>query len=342
MKRNQFYILLLAFLFLGSCEKEDTSALPEEVYSLEIPTGFPEPAIPENNQLTQARVELGRQLFYDPILSADTSISCTSCHKQELAFADDVPISPGVAGRLGFRNSPGLANVAWLSVINKDGGVPKLDLQPMVPIEDINEMDLHPLEAADRLNEDPAYREKFLEAYGKLAEPFTITRALGAFMRTLISGNSPYDQYAFQGDESALSDQQIRGKALFFSDRTQCGSCHAGFNFSDDSFRNNGLYLEYEDTGRRRVTGDSADIGLFRVPSLRNIALTAPYMHDGSLSTLEEVIEHYNSGGKGHFNQSPLIRPLGLSQEEKAELISFLQSLTDPSFVNNPAFSSPL
>lgn len=341
MKKNPFYFLLFAFLFLVSCEKENTSALPEEVYSLEIPAGFPEPVIPENNQLTRSRVELGRQLFYDPILSVDTSISCASCHKQELAFADDVPISPGVEGRLGIRNSPTLANVAWLSVINKDGGVPKLDLQPMVPIEDVNEMDLHPLEAADRLNEDPAYREKFLAAYGKPAEPFTITRALGAFMRTLISGNSPYDQYAFQGDESALSDQQIRGKALFFSDRTQCRNCHAGFNFTDDRFRNNGLYLEYEDTGRRRVTADSADIGLFRVPSLRNVALTAPYMHDGSLSTLEEVIEHYNSGGKGHFNQSPLIRPLGLSPQERADLISFLESLTDTSFVKNPDFSSP-
>jgi cytochrome c peroxidase len=335
------YFLLLSFLFFAACEKEDAPLVEEEPYPLEVPPGFPEPIIPENNQLTFARVELGRQLFYDPVLSIDSTISCASCHHQELAFADNVPISPGVHGRLGLRNSPTLANVAWVSVMNKDGGVPKLDLQPMVPIEDVNEMDLHPLVAADRLNEDPAYREMFMKAYDKLAEPFTITRALGAFMRTFISGNSPYDQYAHQGREDALSEQEIRGMTLFFGDKAKCGNCHKGFNLTDDSFQNNGLYLEYKDTGRRRVTADSADIGFFRVPTLRNIALTAPYMHDGSLASLEEVIDHYNSGGKGHFNQSPLIKALGLSPQEKADLISFLKSLTDTSLINNPALSSP-
>lgn len=331
------YLMLFALLALAACQAEPVSVVDDSPYWLHLPPGFPMPEIPEDNELTEARVALGKRLFYDPVLSADSSISCGSCHKQALAFADDAAISPGIHGRLGFRNSPTLANVAYLGRVNKDGGVAKLDLQAIVPIEDENEMGFSILLAADRLARLPDYRDDFNRAYGQAPSPFGITRALGAFMRTLISGDSRYDR-SEQGLES-LSASELRGQALFFSSRTDCSSCHGGFNFTDDSFRNNGLYETYKDEGRRRVTALDADIGKFRVPSLRNVDRTAPYMHDGSLASLAEVLSHYNVGGSNHANQDPLIRPLGLSPAELEDLEAFLLTLTDEGFLTDPAFA---
>ncbi|MCB0597782.1 MAG: cytochrome-c peroxidase [Lewinellaceae bacterium] len=334
----RYFLFLILSLFLApACQPEEGNPLDETPYSLELPAGFPYPEIPEDNELTVARVALGKRLFYDPILSADSTISCASCHKQSLAFADDVPISPGVQGRLGLRNAPTLANVAYLGRLNKDGGVVKLDLQPVVPIEDHNEMNLPLPEAERRLNAHPDYRDDFMRAYGKEASAFTLTRALGAFMRTLISGDSRYDRYN-NGAETALNAAEQEGMSLFFSERLGCGHCHQGFNLTDNSFRNNGLYTIYEDPGRSRVTLKTEDEGKFRVPTLRNIALTAPYMHDGSLPSLEAVIEHYNSGGSAHPNKDTLIHPLQLSETEKANLAAFLRTLTDNAFIANPAF----
>lgn len=327
--------LLLAVAFL-SCEPEAFSPEDTTPFALKLPEGFPAPAIPEDNALTEARVALGKRLFYDPVLSSDSSISCQSCHRQELAFADDRPISPGVQGRLGFRNSPTLANVAYLSRINKDGGVTKLDLQAIVPIEDHAEMDFSILLAAERLNAMPTYEAAFAKAYGEPASPFTITRALGSFMRTMISGHSRYD-IAQQGG-APLSAAEARGEMLFFSSRTQCSTCHSGFNFTQNQFLNNGLYLEYEDGGRHRVTLQEEDMGKFRVPTLRNISVTAPYMHDGSLADLRAVVQHYNQGGKGHANQDPRVKPLGLSEQEQNDLIAFLQTLTDTAFLTDEQF----
>lgn len=329
---------ILLLLLALACQPEAANPLDESPYSLDVPAGFPYPDIPEDNELTDARVALGKRLFYDPILSEDSTLSCASCHKQALAFADDVPVSPGVQGRLGFRNAPTLANMAYLERLNKDGGVVKLDLQPVVPIEDHNEMNLPLREAVRRLNEHPSYPADFLRAYGKEASPFTLTRALASFMRTLISGSSRYDQYV-NGSVSTLDEAELRGLSLFFSERVGCAKCHQGFNFTDNSFRNNGLYETYEDPGRQRITLDSEDEGKFRVPTLRNIALTAPYMHDGSLPTLEAVAEHYNNGGSSHPNKDTLIHPLQLSEMEKADLIAFLRALTDHAFITNPAFS---
>ncbi len=329
--------LLLISLHLSACRQEGGAPVDEMPYELDIPPGFPYPDIPEDNELTAARVALGRRLFYDPILSEDSTVSCATCHKQALAFADDVAVSPGVRGRLGFRNSPTLANVAYLERFNKDGGVTKLGLQPVVPIEDHNEMNLPLQEAVRRLRGHAGYQVDFQRAYGEEASPFTLTRALASFMRTLISGASRYDQY-INGEESALSEAEKRGMALFFSERASCGSCHNGFNFTDDSFRNNGLYETYADPGRQRVTQNTEDEGRFRVPTLRNIALTAPYMHDGSLSTLDAVMEHYAGGGSAHPNKDSLILPLRLSESEKTDLIDFLEALTDSSFISNPAF----
>ncbi len=331
----RIYAFLLLLAALG-CQKEEPSPMDEAPYVLNLPEGFPYPDIPEDNALTAARVALGKRLFYDPILSADSTISCASCHRQALAFADAAAISPGAGGRLGFRNSPTLANVAYLTLVNKDGGVPKLDLQPLVPIEDHNEMDLSILDAARRLNAHPDYPAAFQRAYGEEATPFTITRALGAFMRILISGNSDFDRH--ERGEGGLSESALRGRGIFFGERAQCGSCHSGFNFTDNSFFNNGLYDTYADPGRQRATFLPEDEGKFRVPTLRNIALTAPYMHDGSLPTLEAVIAHYDSGGSQHPNKDPRVRPMGLSELEKSDLLAFLQALTDSVFISNPAF----
>lgn len=339
MKNISFILIVLLPLIWLTCQSEEASPLDETPYEWEVPAGFPAPVDSEENPTTLAKVELGKQLFYDPILSRDSSVSCNSCHKQELAFADDRPISPGVEGRLGLRNAPTLANVAYVTRFNKDGGVPKLDMQAGVPIEDENEMDMLMRIAAERLNAVPAYQEAFQRAFARPADAFTITRALAAFQRTFISGDSRFDQYEYQGESTALNEAELRGRALFFSDRTQCSSCHSSFNFTNNEFINNGLYLDYgDDPGRQRVTISTDDEGKFRVPTLRNVGLTAPYMHDGSLADLAAVIDHYNQGGQGHPLQDARIQPLNLSDTEKNDLIAFLHSLTDASFLSNPAY----
>lgn len=323
MRPSALFFTLCSILLLAACQPDHFAPQEDLTYDIAIPEGFPYPIIPEDNAMTQARVALGRSLFFDPVLSRDSTIACASCHKPALAFADDVPISPGVEGRLGLRNTPSLFNVAWLTRMNKDGGVTKLDLQAIVPIEDEHEMDLSILAAAARLRNSPRYTEMSLKAYGRQPDAFVITRALGAFQRTLTSGRSPYDL-------GELTPQQARGQALFFSERTQCSTCHSGFNFTTNAFENNGLLADYShDTGRHRVTGTPSDIGKFRVPSLRNVALTAPYLHNGSIPDLPSLIDRYNSGGMGHPNQSLLIQPLNLTEAEQAELVAFLQALTE-------------
>ena len=307
-------------------------------YQLAIPVGFPEPKIPANNQLTKARVELGKKLFYEPLLSLDSTITCASCHILSKGMADNLPISPGVHGANGFRNPPTLTNVAYLDLINKDGGVVKLGLQALVPIEDHDEMNVSIREVSRRLNEDSIYVKMAQRAYGRRPDPFVISRALAAFQRTLISGNSRYDQFHFQNKKDVLTASEKRGMELFFSERLNCAACHSGFNFTDNSFRNNGLYAEYEDKGRQRVTSKEEDNGLFRVPTLRNVELTFPYMHDGSVATLSEVIDHYASGGVGHRNQSNLVSGFEITKSEKMDVIAFFKTLTDSSFINNSAF----
>jgi cytochrome c peroxidase len=333
------YMLFTAMLLMGgfnACERDPI--IPENFYVLDIPPGFNYPDIPEDNTLTAERIALGKKLFFDPILSIDTSVSCGSCHFQEFAFTDQSAVSEGVEGRLGFRNAPTLANVAWHPYFLKDGGSPTLELQVRVPIEDHNEMGFNMAELVNRLQEHPEYPELMEEAYGRGTSAFAITRALAAFQRTLISGNSPFDEYEYQGNTGAMSEAAKRGMEIFFGEEAQCSSCHSGFNFTSYAFENNGLYLVYEDTGRARITGLSEDVGRFKVPTLRNVALTGPYMHDGSVQSLEAVIDHYADGGKGHENQSPLVKPLNLTAGEKADLLAFLSALTDTDFINNPDF----
>lgn len=335
------YVLFVSCLFLFSTCVYDTQLLNSTSYDLQLPEGFPMPKVPENNRLTNERVALGKKLFYDVGLSIDSTVACVSCHKQEFAFADNRALSLGVKGRLGFRNAPSLANAAYLGRVHKDGGVPHIDFQPLVPIEDEQEMDINLLALAKRLNADPNYAQLFLTAYHDEATPFTITRAIASFVRTLISGNSKYDQV--KHGKARFTESEARGKALFFSSRTKCSSCHSSFNFDKEAYENNGLKMDYsKDTGRQRISLDKADQGKFRIPSLRNVELTKPYMHDGSLQTLEEVVEHYDKGGQPHPNKSLLIRALNLSKQEKTDLIDFLKTLTDDSFIQNPAYQPDL
>lgn len=306
---------------------------------MEIPKGFPEVDAPEGNEFTQARWDLGKKLFFDPILSADSSISCASCHHPQLAFSDNLPFSLGVEGAIGTRNSPTLANVAYHPYFTREGGVPTLEMQTLVPIQEHNEFNFNILLIAERLKQNAEYVVMSKEAYDREPDAFVITRSLACFERSLLSGYSSYDQYVNYGKTDALSEAAINGMNLFFGERTHCSSCHSGFNFTNYAFENNGLYENYTDEGRFRLTSKEADRALFKVASLRNIELTAPYMHDGSMNTLEEVIAHYQSGGKNHPHKSDLLKPLNLTETEQQELIAFLKSLTDEEFVNNPLFN---
>ena len=332
------WAFVATMLIVISCEKQEI--VPLYYFELmELPEGFPEMEIPSDNQFSKTRWELGKKLFFDPILSIDSSISCASCHHPHLAFSDEVALSIGVENRLGTRNAPTLANIGYHPYFTREGGVPTLEMQVLVPIQEHNEFDFNILLIADRLNKDSSYVAMANSAYARTPDPFVITRALAVFERSLISGYSPYDQF-LNYNKNTLTKEERKGMELFFSDKTNCSSCHSGFNFTDYSFKNNGLYEQYADEGRFRLTQNPTDSALFKVPSLRNVVLTAPYMHDGTMTTLEEVIDHYNNGGENHPYKSDLIRPLYLSKKEKAQLIAFLNTLTDESFIHNPNFKN--
>ncbi len=334
-------LLIGTFLVsLFACQGEvDLPQVNRGGLSLELPDHFPQnlsPYLSDENPLTQAKVNLGRKLFFDPSLSIDSTVSCASCHKPELAFTDGRSKSMGVDGRVGLRNAPTLANVLFGQSFFWHGSSPTLERQVIFPLEDEAEMANSFPEIISRLEADPEYVEMFEQAFGESPMPDNLTDAIASFERILLSYQSPYDKF-LGGDSLALTTSQLRGLTLFNGEKAECFHCHnPAFLFTDESFKNNGLYEVYSDPGRWEVSGREEDRGKFKVPTLRNIALTAPYMHDGSLSTLEEVIDHYASGGKNHPNKAPEIRRFILSETEKEDLINFLESLTDPEFVNNP------
>lgn len=335
---NRLYSLVFLWLLgllISGCEPDSPILSAQDQYNLELPPGFPEMPVPEDNQLTQSRVKLGEMLFFDPMLSRDSSISCGSCHLQENGFADPVALSEGVEGRKGLRNASSLINLAWSKSFFHDGGARTLELQVLAPISDVNEMDFSIPGVVERMNQNPEYVQLSRAAYGRNPDAFVLTRAISAFERTLISGNSDWDRYTQFGEENALSEAAKRGMDLFFSPVTHCSNCHSGFNFTNFDFENNGRYTMGGDSGRMRVTLVEADRGKFIVPTLRNVAVSYPYMHDGSLNTLDEVIEHYNQGGNPQANLSPFIQPLHLSDQQKSDLKAFLESLSDPDFLGN-------
>lgn len=297
--------------------------------------------VPQDNPTTPAKVELGRNLFFDPRLSADGKVACASCHKPQFAFSDaGQPVSRGVEGQLGLRNAPTLTNVGYRKGLFWEGRSPKLELQAVGPLTAHDEMAITPQELANRLEAIPYYRQTFRQVFGEAPSLKLTAYALSAFQRTLLSNNSAFDRFS-AGDDNALSPEALRGLELFFDERGDCFHCHVGPDFTDDVPRNTGLYLVYTDPGLARATNQTNDVGKFKTPTLRNVALTAPYMHDGSFATLRQVVEHYNSGGKKHPNADALMRPLNLTNQDIDDLVAFLQSLTDPSFVSNPALQAP-
>ena len=312
-------------LILAGCGIADSEVRDPAL--LDVPAGFDPVPIPAHNPLTVEKVELGERLFHDPRLSETGTISCASCHFENVAFADPRPLSPGVHGRLGIRNSPSLVNVAYLDLLFWDGGAFTIEGQALGPIEADFEMNMNLGQLIQRLESDASYMEAFETVFGEGPSVATLTQALAAFQRTIRSGGSRFDRFE-NGQTSALSQQEQRGLTLF-RDKANCASCHTGFLLTNQAFENNGIEPAGTDSGRARITGNPADYLKFRVPSLRNIDVTMPYMHDGRFQTLEQVVEHYDRGGSGVRNQSSLIQPLHLTDTEKADLIAFLRTLTD-------------
>jgi cytochrome c peroxidase len=343
-----------------------------------LPPGFPEPVVPADNPMSEEKVQLGRHLFYDTRMSGNGTFSCASCHKQAQAFADALPRGVGSTGQVHPRGSMSLGNVAYSPALTWANPLMKqLEQQALVPMfgEEPVELGLagKEQELLQRIAAVPRYRTMFAAAFPGADSAITlrhVTQAVAAFQRTLITGRSPYDAYK-RGALSAISPSAKRGEALFFAEKTECFHCHGGFNFTgtvnyvgkgfvEIEFHNTALYnvdgkggYPAPNTGIEAVTTNPDDMGKFKAPSLRNIAVTAPYMHDGSIATLEAVIEHYNAGGrtiatgphKGIGADSPLksefVRPMELTSQEKKDLVAFLRSLTDSTFLRDPRFSNP-
>ena len=333
--------ILLYSCFVSGCTHEtlieNTGVYPKAEPGV-VPAWFPEINYPEDNQPNSIRIALGKKFFYEKRFSADTSIACASCHLPELAFSDSVAISKGSYGRLGTRNAPSLGNVAWQPYLMREGGVSTIEKQALAPFGEHNEFDLNIVDALPRIIADTTYQNLSQQAYQRPLEYYVITRALAAFERSFITAGSPFDDYFYRKIPNALSSDAIAGLNLFFSDSLACSKCHSGFDFTNYSFQNNGLYITYADSGRARLTYLPQDRALFKVPSLRNIALTATYMHNGSIKTLNEVIDHYASGGLPHENKSSLLKGFVITDQQKAQLIAFLQTLTDTQFINYAAY----
>lgn len=286
---------------------------------------------PEENPTTLEKAALGRELFFDKRLSIDGTVACASCHDPHKAFTDNLPLSKGIKGQKTTRNAPSILNAGFLKTAMFDAHIKTLEMQAIVPIQEPTEMGHNMKELIPQLRSIPAYQAAAKRIYNRDFDAYVLTRSLAAFERTLVSMNSRFDQWK-RGNKKALNSEEIAGWKLF-SEELYCSKCHPAPYFTTFEAANNGLYADYgEDKGRFRIFKDSADIGKFKIPSLRNIELTYPYMHDGSLSTLDEVLEHYQKGGKKHALQDKVIVPFSLSDRQKKQLLSFLKSLTDTSY----------
>ena len=358
-------VLLGLFTIVFSCHdtvddptvtEGDLTSIPYEpvTYELDIPDGFPALEQPVDNPMTVDGIQLGRKLFFDPILSIDSTISCSSCHQPNLSFTDGLPLSEGVNGTT-HRGSIGLLNVGFhYSGLFWDGRAATLEELALIPVED-------PIEMAEswdsvelKLKNHPEYPAAFRKAFG-IADKSMIDRNLAAkamaqFLRTIVSGtNSRYDQY-IRGD-IFLEENEINGYLMFFNldpslPDAQCGHCHNAPLLATNDYFNNGLQespdlLSFPDKGRGAITGLMSDNGLFKPPTLRNLVFSAPYMHDGRFNTLEEVVDHYASGGKNSPNKSSFMFNLVLTESQKADILAFLLTLTDSTTLSNPAYQNP-
>jgi cytochrome c peroxidase len=353
------FILILSFLFIFvSCRKDKADYNPTP-YQLEIPSHFPDMIIPSDNPMTKEGVELGRYLFYEKQLSGDNSMNCATCHMREHAFSDPNKYSVGIDGISGNRQSMALINLGWESFFFWDGRKTTLENQILEPVENPIEMHQSWKNTVKKLNADVTYRNRFFKAFGEEGvDSIKATKAIAQFIRTMISSESKYDvMYKFENNLSLTASEQAvlatidleewAGYDLFKSlNGADCFHCHNGPLMRVKKFSNNGLDATFSDLGRGAVTQNPEDYGKFKVTSLRNIALTAPYMHDGRFATLDEVIEHYSSG----IHTSPTIDPLiefanqggvQLDAQEKYLLKKFLLTLSDYHFITNPKFKDP-
>ncbi len=331
MKNSLFIFFLLAFI---SCKEDETT--PE--LNFVKPTHFPEPVYKfDNNKITKAGFELGRKLFYDGDLSRDGSISCGSCHLQSAAFTHHGhDVSHGIDDRVGTRNAPAIMNMAWSKTFFWDGGVHDLDLFAIAPIENPLEMDETFANVVAKLRKKTEYQPFFEKAFGtKEITGTSILKALSQFQLMLVSAESRYDKFRL-GDNNALNATEKAGLELV---KTKCGNCHSGELFTDESFRNNGIQ-HFGDKGRYLITLQAEDAYKFKVPSLRNLSYTAPYMHDGRFLTLDAVVEHYRNGVKQSANLDPSVaNGITITDDEKRQIIAFLNALTDENFIRNKEFS---
>jgi cytochrome c peroxidase len=287
----------------------------------------------------QTKEELGRKLFFDNILSKDRTINCSSCHKPDFAFADTAVFSKGIGGKLTVRNSPGLTNLSGRTHFFWDGRAASLEEQALGPITSPDEMGLSIDEAVERLNKDEFYANAFKKIFKTAPNKDNLLKALAAFERTLETSNSPYDRY-INGDDNALSASAVRGRNLFIG-KANCNNCHSGEDFTADRFKSIGLYngKDLNDAGRFKITKDSTVLGEFKIPGLRNVAVTAPYMHNGKFKTLRTVVEYYNNPSAvvhdGINRDLSLDKPLNLSSQEIDDIVEFLKALTDDRFAKN-------
>lgn len=307
-----YFILLSVVAF--SCNEENRTHKISEFKPL------------DSIQFKKDLKKIGEKLFFDKSLSVDNTVSCATCHIPALAFTDGKKRSIGIHNRSAKRNSPTLITVAHQDKFMWDGGIKTLELQALVPLQDTNEMSSKISELIPALQKNKWYDSLSQRLYGHSFNAYTLTQALSYFQKNLYYENSVFDDWRSEGLEISES---IKNGYKLFSEELNCVACHSGKVFTNSSLQNNGLYENYLDLGHYLISADSSDIGKFKVPTLRNVEITAPYMHDGSFETLEEVIAHYEKGGERHPNKSELIKPFTLTPSEKEDLISFLKSLSD-------------
>lgn len=356
---NKLLFLLLGFVLVFlSCRKERRSFLATP-YRLEVPSHFPQMPIPKDNPMTVEGVALGRKLFYDKQLSLDNSIACANCHSPANAFADNAVTSLGVNGTTGTRNAMALVNLGWQQFFFWDGRAATLEDQILQPVPNPVEMHLQWKDAVDRLKKDGEYKQLFLQAFATMDFDSThVAKAIAQFLRTMISGSSRYDVMYKQSNNLQLnsSEQAVLGTItpeewagydLFKSlNGADCFHCHNGPLIQVQRYANNGLDSVFADPGRGAISGVASDIGRFKIPSLRNIEYSAPYMHDGRFTNLDDVIEHYSTGIINKSTTDPLMEyafqhGVQLDSDQKQYLKAFLLTMTDHNFLTNPAFGPP-
>jgi cytochrome c peroxidase len=334
----RWYAGIAALLF---CAGSSVIAQPD-AYHWDLPKGFPKPSAPADNPMSAVKVELGRYLFYDKRLSVNGASSCATCHRQEFAFTDGRKTAIGATGEVHTRNAMSLVNVAYEATLTwSNADMRQLEDQALTPMfgEHPVEMGLRQMDGVPAaVAADQRYRDLFARAFPGESGGINIrntVKAIAAFERTIISARSPYDRYHYGGDDGAVSDAAKRGEILFFSQKLACFRCHGGFSFSDG--------IAFDGHPRREVPfhNDGVGTGKFKTPTLRNIALTAPYMHDGSMATLESVLDNYAAGGHDNPDKDPLIGGFPLSASGRADLIEFLRTLTDDALTHDPRFANP-